>query len=196
MGRGAGTRRQLAGKRALIFVGEGYEDLELQYPRLRLQEAGVEVMVIGLEGQESYKGKHGYPQVSELAVMDVSSADADALVIPGGWMPDRLRRHEKVKRLVTGFAEAGKPIASICHGPSVDISAGVVEGVRYTSSHGIKDDLINAGALWQDSPVVVDVEAKRVSARSPEDLPLFCRGLLALMAGTVRVAGQGEKADV
>lgn len=168
----------LEGKHVLIFVGNDYEDMELQYPKYRLIEAGAQVVVAGLESQVTYHGKHGYPQKSEAAVADLDASSFDGLVIPGGWMPDKLRRDDHVKRLAAQINEAGRPIASICHGPWIDISAGIVKGVRYTSTPGIKDDLVNAGASWEDAAVVVD--GNRVSSRRPDDLPEFCRAFLGL----------------
>ncbi|MEM6750999.1 MAG: type 1 glutamine amidotransferase domain-containing protein [Planctomycetota bacterium] len=174
---------ELDGQRALIFLGDDYEDLEVQYPLLRLREAGAEVVTAGLDAGKQYHGKHGYPAVSDVAVDSVDAGAFDILVVPGGWLPDKLRRYASVLSIVRTMAEAGKPIASVCHGPWIDISAGVVQGVRYTSTPGIKDDLMNAGALWEDAEVVVDAAHKRVSSRRPGDLPAFCRELIAMAAG-------------
>lgn len=168
--------RPLTGKTFVVLVGDDYEDLELQVPRLRLMEAGAAVVVAGLEAHELYHGKHGYPQRSEHAIRGLKAAEFDGVVVPGGWMPDKLRRYDEVKALVRAMHEAGKLVASICHGPWIDISAGVVEGLRYTSSPGIRDDLVNAGALWVDEEVVVD--ASHVSSRRPDDLPAFCRAMI------------------
>jgi len=155
------TDRPLNGKRVLTFVGDIYEDLELWYPKLRLIEAGAEVVVAGEKAGGKYAGKNG-------------------VVIPGGFMPDKLRRDADVLRLVRDFAAAGKLVAAICHGGWIPISAGVYRGVRVTGSPGIKDDLVNAGALWEDAPVVIDRHF--VSSRKPDDLPEFCRGILQVMA--------------
>jgi len=169
--------------RVLIFVGDDYEDMELQYPKYRLREAGCDVLVAGLEAGVTHKGKHGYPQRSEAAVRDLNAGDFDALVVPGGWMPDKLRRYDEVKRITRAIADAGKPIASICHGPWIDISAGIVKGVTYTSTPGLTDDLTNAGATWVDQAVCVDAKHKRVSSRRPDDLPAFMAALLEMLAG-------------
>lgn len=171
----------LQGRTVLIFVGDDYEDLELQYPKYRLMEAGAEVVIAGQEAGRTYRGKHGYPQKAAAAVGQLQAAAFDAVVIPGGWMPDRLRRDPHVLRLVREINAAGKCVASICHGPWIDISAEIVRGVKYTSTPGIKDDLLNAGAQWIDAPVVID--ARRVSSRRPDDLPAFCRGILEAMTG-------------
>jgi protease I len=172
----------LTGQRVLIFVGDDYEDLELQYPKYRLREAGAELVIAGLEAGITHTGKHGYPQRSEAAVRDLSAGDFDALVVPGGWMPDKLRRYDEVKSITRAIAEAGKPIASICHGPWIDISAGIVDGVTYTSTPGLTDDLTNAGATWVDQPVCIDEKHRRVSSRRPDDLPAFMAAMLTMMA--------------
>lgn len=169
--------------RVLIFVGDDYEDMELQYPKYRLREAGCEVVVAGLEAGVTHKGKHGYPQASEAAVRGLSADDFDALVVPGGWMPDKLRRYDEVKAITAAIAASGKPIASICHGPWIDISAGIVGGVTYTSTPGLTDDLTNAGATWVDQPVCVDEAHYRVSSRRPDDLPAFMDAMLTMMRG-------------
>ena len=172
----------VAGQRVLIFVGDDYEDQELQYPKYRLREAGAEVVIAGLEAGVTHHGKYSYPQLAEAAVRDLSADEFDALVVPGGWMPDKLRRYDEVKAITRAFAETKKPIASICHGPWIDISAGIVRGVNYTSTPGLTDDLTNAGANWVDQPVCVDPAHRRVSSRRPDDLPVFMAALLDMMA--------------
>ena len=169
----------LAEKRILIFVGEMYEDLELWYPKLRLIEAGAKVVLAGPEGKQTYAGKNGYPCMSDVGVSEVRVDDFDGLVVPGGFMPDKLRRDENVLQIVRQFSTSGKLVAAVCHGGWVPISAGVYRGVRVTGSPGIKDDLVNAGAIWEDKPVVVDRHF--VSSRKPDDLPDFCRGILSVL---------------
>ncbi len=169
----------LAGQRVLMFVDDIYEDLELWYPKLRLIEAGAEVVVAGPEANQTYKGKHSYPCKSDARIADMQSATFDGLVVPGGFMPDKLRRDPKVLSLVSEFAQAGKLVAAICHGGWIPISAKVYKGVRVTGSPGIKDDLINAGAIWEDAAVVVDRHF--VSSRKPDDLPDFCQAILQVM---------------
>jgi protease I len=171
----------LAGKKILMFVGDVYEDLEVWYPKLRLAEAGAKVVTAGPDAGAAYAGKHGYPCTSDAAIADVRAGDFDGLIVPGGFMPDKLRRDPKVLELVRQFNAAGNLIAAVCHGGWIPISAGVYRGVRVTGSLGIKDDLVNAGALWVDEPVVVDRHF--VSSRKPDDLPDFCRGILAVMTG-------------
>lgn len=172
----------LKNQRVLIFVGDDYEDMELQYPKYRLIEAGASVVVAGLEAHHTYRGKHGYPQRSESAIRQIAPENIDALVVPGGWMPDKLRRYEEVKSITKAIADAGKPIASICHGPWIDISAGIVKGVTYTSTPGLTDDLNNAGATWVDQEVCVDEEHHRVTSRRPDDLPAFMAAMIAMMS--------------
>lgn len=169
----------LTGKRILCFVGDIYEDLELWYPKLRLIEAGAEVVVAGPEAGKKYVGKNGYPCVSDSAIAEMRSADFDGVLCPGGFMPDKLRRDPKVLSLISEFAAAGKLVAAICHGGWMPISAKVYRGVRVTGSPGIKDDLENAGALWEDAPAVTDRHF--VSSRKPEDLPDFCRAMIAVL---------------
>ena len=176
----AGTDQPLAGKRILAFVADIYEDLELWYPKLRLQEAGGEVVVAGPQASTTYQGKHGYPCTSDAAIDEMDAADFHALLVPGGFMPDKLRRDPHVLKLVQAFDSAGKPIAAICHGGWIPISAGVYRDVRVTGSPGIKDDLTNAGAIYEDAEVVVD--RHHISSRRPDDLPAFCRALLAVMS--------------
>jgi len=167
--------------RILMFVDDVYEDLELWYPKLRLTEAGAPVTVAGPAEGKRYEGKHGYPCRSDAAILDMRAADFAGVVIPGGFMPDKLRRDPAVLQLVREFADSGKLVAAICHGGWIAISAGVYRGVRVTGSPGIKDDLVNAGALWQDAAVVVD--RNFVSSRKPDDLPDFCRAILGVLAG-------------
>jgi protease I len=171
----------LADLRLLMFVGDDYEDLELWYPKLRLAEAGAHITVAGPKGDTVYRGKHGYPCRSDAAISLMECDDFHGVVIPGGFMPDKLRRDDKVKRLVREFAETEMLVAAICHGGWIPISAGVYRGVRVTGSPGIKDDLINAGAIWRDAPVVVD--GHFVSSRKPDDLPDFCRAIVEVMSG-------------
>jgi protease I len=169
----------LAGKRLLMFVEDIYEDLELWYPKLRMIEAGAQVTVAGPEKGRKYAGKHGYPCVSDAAIRDMDAGSFQGVIIPGGFSPDKLRRDPKVLALVRQFAQAGQLVAAICHGGWIPISAGAYKGVKVTGSPGIKDDLINAGAIWSDAPVVVDRHF--VSSRKPDDLPDFCEAILGIL---------------
>ena len=169
----------LSNQRILVLVGDIYEDLELWYPKLRMIEAGAEVVVAGPEAGNIYAGKNGYPCKSDIALHEVDPATFDGLLVPGGFMPDKLRRDQLVLDIVRHFHEQQKLIAAICHGGWIPISAGVYKGIRVTGSLGIKDDLINAGAIWEDAAVVVDNH--HVSSRKPDDLPEFCKGMLEVL---------------
>ena len=171
----------LTGRRCLAFVGDIYEDLELWYPKLRWIEAGGDFVIAGPEAGVVYAGKNGYPCRSDIAIADARSGDFDAVVLPGGFMPDKLRRDPLVLQLINEFDTAGKCVAAFCHRGWLAISADVYLGVRVTGSPGIKDDLINAGALWEDAPVVVD--GHHISSRKPDDLPDFCRAIIARVSG-------------
>ncbi|HVX59797.1 MAG TPA: type 1 glutamine amidotransferase domain-containing protein [Pirellulales bacterium] len=179
----AESKRPLEGKRVLMFVDDVYEDLELWYPKLRLIEGGAHVTVAGPEAERMYAGKHSYPCRSDAAIRDMEATDFHGVVIPGGFMPDKLRRDPKVLELTRQFAEAGKLVAAICHGGWIPISAGVYRGVKVTGSFGIKDDLVNAGAIWEDAAAVVDRHF--VSSRKPDDLPEFCLALFRVLGAWV-----------
>lgn len=168
----------LSGKRVLFFAGPLYEDLELWYPKIRLEEEGASTTVAGL-GEQTYQGKRGYPVTVDTNVDRVGAADFDGLVIPGGFAPDQLRRSEQVLALTRAIYQAGKPVAFICHAGWVPISAKILKGKRATSVRAIKDDMENAGVRWEDSPVVVD--GNLISSRTPADLPQFCKALIALL---------------
>ncbi|MEO8294653.1 MAG: DJ-1/PfpI family protein, partial [Gemmatimonadota bacterium] len=133
----------LAGKSVLIFAGPLYEDLELWYPKIRLEEEGARTVVAGT-GEKSYQGKRGYPLTVDTDVSQIDAADFDGLVIPGGYAPDIMRRSARLLQITREIFEAGKPVAFICHAGWVPISAGIVRGKRGTSVGAIKDDLVNA----------------------------------------------------
>ena len=164
----------------LTFVEEIYEDLELWYPMLRLQEAGFTMRIAAPE-LRTYTGKHGYPAASDLCIKDVRSRDFCGLLIPGGFMPDKLRRDATVLSLTREFFEDGKLVAFICHGGWIPISAKILRGKRATGSLGIKDDLENAGAIWVNEPVVVD--GNLVSSRTPRDLAWFAKAMVDFLKG-------------
>lgn len=168
----------LSKRRILFFAAPYYEDLELWYPKLRLEEEGATTVVAGL-GEPTYQGKRGYPLTVDTSVDQVDAAEFDALVIPGGWAPDIMRRSERLLDITRAFHAAGKPIAFICHAGWVPISAGIVRGRRGTSVGAIRDDLVNAGMLWEDSPVVID--GNLISSRTPADLGDFCKALIAAL---------------
>lgn len=175
-------------KKILIFVAEDYEDLELQYPKYRLLEAGAKVVVAGKKAKETYKGKHGYPCVADISFDEVNVKDYAGLIIPGGYAPDKLRRIPKVLEITKQFDDEEKLIAFICHAGWVPISAKIIKGVRCTSFSAIKDDMINAGAKWTDEAVVIDGHI--ISSRSPEDLPQFCPAIVQYLSQT---AGKLQK---
>ncbi|MGD9897817.1 MAG: type 1 glutamine amidotransferase domain-containing protein [Calditrichaceae bacterium] len=172
----------LKDKRILMFVDELYEDLELWYPKLRLIEEGAEVVVAGPLAGKIYGGKNGYPCKADAAIEKINESNFDGLVIPGGFAPDKLRRIQKVRELTRDFHTHGKPVAHICHGGWIPISAGIMKGFKCTSTPGIKDDLVNAGAEWVDEAVVTD--RNMVSSRRPDDLPEFCKAIIQLMKVT------------
>jgi len=177
----------LEGKTVLIFAAPLYEDLELWYPKIRLEEAGARTVVAGL-GEKTYHGKKGYPVTVDADVDRVQAKDYDALVIPGGYAPDLMRRSERLLEITREIYQAGKPVAFICHAGWVPISAGILRGKRGTSVRAIKDDLVNAGLLWEDRPVVVD--GNLISSRTPADLPDFMRALIAALEGQTRGTGK------
>ena len=168
----------------LILVGPEYEDLELWYPKLRLEEAGYETRLAGI-GEAAYRGKHGYPCPVDGHVRNFAADDLVGLLAPGGWAPDKLRRDADVLVRVREVHEAGKMVATICHGPWILISAGIVRGRTLTSTVGIRDDVVNAGAKWVDEPVVID--GNIVSARVPKDLPVFGAAMVAVLEASLAV---------
>ncbi len=159
----------------LAFLDDIYEDLELWYPKLRLEEAGFATHLAAPD-LGSFAGKHGYPAAADLRLADARSEDFAGLLIPGGFMPDKLRRDAKVLSLTREFFAQGKLVAFICHGGWIPISAKILQGRRVTGSRGIKDDLENAGAIWVDEPVVVD--GNLVSSRTPKDLAPFAKAMV------------------
>ena len=168
----------LANQTILILAGPQYEDLELWYPKIRLEEEGARTLVAGT-GEKHYQGKRGYPLTVDADVDDLKGGMFEGLVIPGGYAPDVMRRSARLLELVREIHDAGKPVAFICHAGWVPISAKIVRGRRVTSVGAIRDDLENAGAIWEDSPVVVD--RNLISSRSPSDLPDFMRALIAAL---------------
>lgn len=170
----------LEGKRVLILAADLFEDMELLYPLHRLHEEGVGTVVAGLDLAPVH-GKKGYgPLEVDSTVDGLSAADFDALVIPGGFAPDKLRRSAVVLDLVRAFDTAGKPIAFICHAGWVPISAHILKGRRATSVGAIRDDMVNAGVDWVDEAAVVD--GNLISARTPADLGPWMKELLAALA--------------
>jgi protease I len=175
-----GTERNLTMKKIAILLEKIYEDLELQYPRLRLKEAGHQVDVIGPKAGETYVGKHGYPQKAEKSAKDVRAEDYDLIVIPGGSSPDHMRRDEGMVKFIRNAAAAKKPMAAICHGPWMLCSTDALRGRRCTSFMSIVHDVVNAGGQWVDEEVVVD--GNIITSRTPDDLPSFTKVILQYLA--------------
>jgi protease I len=171
---------RLKDKRVGVFVEDGFEDLEFWVPVMRLREEGARVTVIGSGQADRFQGKHCLEAKPDVRADQVSAGDFDALVVPGGWAPDKLRRFPAVLDLVRSAYQQGKIVGSICHAGWVLISAGVVKGHRATGSVGIKDDLVNAGATWVDEAAFRD--GNLVWGRVVEDIPAFCRELVAAIA--------------
>jgi protease I len=176
--------------RVAILVEKIYEDLELQYPRLRLKEAGHSVDVIGPKAGEIYVGKHGYPQKSEKAASSVKAADYDLIVIPGGSSPDHMRRDGAMVQLVRDAAARKIPMAAICHGPWMLCSTDALRGRRCTSYMSIVHDVVNAGGKWVDEECVVD--GPIITARCPDDLPAFMSAILQLVSGEKPAGTKGK----
>ena len=171
---------KIQGKRVAVLVEKFYEDLELWYPVLRLREAGCKVQIVGPKAGETYTSKHGYPAKSDVAASEVKADDFDAIVIPGGYSPDHMRRHKAMVDLVTQAARQGKVLAAICHGPWMLCSAKCLKGKKVTGFFAIRDDVENAGGVWEDAAIVRD--ANLVTSRTPDDLPAFMQGILSALA--------------
>ncbi|MFN8497036.1 MAG: type 1 glutamine amidotransferase domain-containing protein [Anaerolineae bacterium] len=174
---------RLQGIRVIYFVEDGFEDLEFWVPLMRLQEEGAQVTVVG-GGAAQYTGKHCLVAKPDVQASAVNVEDYDAVVIPGGWAPDKLRRHDEVLNIVRRANDQGKIIGTICHAGWVPISAGIVRGRRATGSRAIKDDLVNAGATWVDEAAFRD--GNMVWGRVVADIPAFNRELVAAIEDWAR----------
>jgi protease I len=159
-----------------VLVEDMYEDLELWYPIIRLKEAGYDPVIIGSGTKDTYLSKHGYPAKAAIGADKASSDDYVAVIIPGGFAPDHMRRHPQMVDLVKKMYSKQKLVAAICHAGSMLISANILKGKKATSFYSIKDDMMNAGARWFDEEVVVD--GNIITSRKPEDLPAFMRAIL------------------
>jgi len=171
---------KLEGVRVAVLVEDLYENLELWYPVLRLREEGAEVFIVGPKAGETYKSKEGYPAKADKSAEEIRADEIDAVIVPGGYAPDRMRRHEAMVRLVKEAAQKGKIVAAICHGGWMLAEADIVRGRTVTSFFAIKTDLINAGANWVDKEVVRD--GNIVTSRVPSDLPAFMRTIIEALA--------------
>ena len=170
----------LEGKRVAILAEEDFEDAELMEPMRAMKDAGATVVIVGSGSKKSYKGKRGSAEVKADATADeVDVSDFDAVVIPGGYAPDKMRLHRPMIDLVQKAHAAGKIIAAVCHGPQLLISAEIVKGRRMTSWPSVAIDLRNAGAIWVDEPVVRD--GNIITSRKPSDLPQFDEAIIAAL---------------
>lgn len=173
---------RLQGKRICYLIEQEFEDLEYWVPVMRLREEGAEIVTVGTGSHDSYTGKGGLIAKPDTTADKINVAQFDAVVVPGGWCPDKLRRYEAVLKIVREADKAGKIIGVICHGGWVPISAGIVKGRRATGSVGIKDDLTNAGATWVDQPAFR--EGNMVWGRVVADIPDFCHELVTAIEGS------------
>ena len=170
----------LDGKRVAILAENMYQEMELWVPYYRLKEEGAEVKVVGAGGAKTYTSKHGYPVSVDAQAENVTALEFDAVVIPGGYAPDMMRRHDAMVRLVREAFQQGKVVAAICHAGWMLASAGILKGRKATSFFAIKDDVANAGATWVDQEVVVD--GTLITSRKPDDLPAFCREIVRALS--------------
>lgn len=170
---------ELTGKKIAVLLENFYEDQELWYPVLRMREAGAQVTLVAPR-IDTYKSKYGYPAEADVSVEECEGDDFDAVIIPGGYAPDHMRRSRAMVEFVRRAAESGKVVAAICHGPWMLASAGVIRGKRVTGFASIQDDLVNAGAEYSDCKVVRD--ANLITSRMPSDLPDFCREIIEALA--------------
>lgn len=170
---------QLRGKRVAILAENLYQEMELWVPYYRMKEEGAEVKVIGAGGAKSYTSKHGYPVNVDAQAEQVKAVEFDAVIVPGGYAPDMMRRHASMVGLVRDAAQEGKVVAAICHAGWMLVSAGILKGRKATSFFSIKDDLVAAGANWVDEEVVVD--GNLITSRKPDDLPVFCRAIVGAL---------------
>jgi protease I len=170
----------LKGKKVAILLEHHYQDMEAWYPYYRLKEEGADVVFAGTGSAKTYSGKYGYPAEAQTTAGELKAGSLDAVVIPGGWAPDFLRRHESVLKLVREMNGQGKIVAAICHAGWVLASAKIVSGRTVTCFSAIKDDLIHAGAKVVDKEVAVDKNL--ITSRTPDDLPAFCREIIKALA--------------
>ena len=170
----------LKDKKIAIYADNFYQEMELWVPYYRFQEAGAIVVIAGAEAGATYTSKLGYPAKSDVSYDQLSVRDFDGVIVPGGYAPDRMRRYPKANQFVHDMDAAGKLVAAICHGPWVLCSANMLQGRRATSFFAIKDDVVHAGARWEDAEAVVDNNL--VTSRTPDDLPAFCRACVQVLS--------------
>jgi protease I len=169
----------LSGKRVAVLVEQMYQEMEVWYPVYRLREAGCTVELVAPEAGKTYASKLGYPAKATLAASDARADQFAAVVIPGGFSPDYIRRSEPMLKLVRDLHAQGKPVAAICHGPWVLCSTTALKGRKVTCFHSIKDDVQNAGGTYVDLEVCIDGNV--ITSRTPEDLPAFVVALMEMM---------------
>ncbi|MBI2850942.1 MAG: type 1 glutamine amidotransferase [Chloroflexi bacterium] len=167
---------ELEGKRIALFAEDRYQTLELWYPLLRFREAGAEVTVIGRDKGRVHTSENGYEVTAAMAAKEAKVEDYDAVIIPGGYAPDLMRRNPAMVKLVKEAHSQGKVVAAICHAGWMLASADIIRGKRVTSFHSIRDDMTNAGGIWEDKPVVHD--GQLITSRMPDDLPYFCKEII------------------
>ncbi|GEM_PF-842175 len=186
---------QLENKTIAVLVADEYEDLEVWYPLLRMQEEKAEVIVVASDNmtEDSCFSKHGYEIEIDKKAAEVDADNFDAVIVPGGWAPDKLRRCQNTVNLVREMNQAGKVIAAICHGGWVLSSADILDGKTVTSTEAIKDDLEHAGADWIDQEVVID--GNLITSRAPGDLPIFSRAIIFALQEKVCVVCETEHED-
>ena len=172
----------IKGKKVALLVERQYHTLEFWYPLIRMREAGADVLVVGPEAEKTFTSKVGYPAKSEKAAKDINVDEIDAVIIPGGWAPDYMRRTSAIVELVQKALEQGKVVAAICHAGWLLCSTGMLKGRKLTSFSSIKDDMENAGAIWSDEPCVIDENL--ITSRTPDDLPYFTRAIVSSLSGS------------
>jgi protease I len=170
-----------------IMVDELYQVLEVWYPYYRLKEEGFDVDLVAADAGREYRSKEGYPCCASTAAAAADPTDYAALIIPGGYAPDYMRRSEEVIRFANAMVDTGKVIAAICHGGWLLCSTSAFQGRRATCFMAIKDDIVNAGADYIDAECVVD--GNLITARKPDDLPAFCRAVIKALHGEEQAAG-------
>ncbi len=163
-------------KKVVALIHDTFEELELLYPVIRMCESEIEVVLAGEEGGKIYTGKNGYPCESDIPFKELKSGDFDGVLIPGGFAPDKFRRIHEILTLVQEMDRQKKMIAFICHGEWVPISAKILKGKKATGTTAIKDDLENAGTIWEDAAVMID--GHLISSRTPVDLPEFRKAIV------------------
>jgi protease I len=178
---------RLTGRTLVVLAEDLYEDLELWYPILRFREEGARVMIAGPE-VKLYRGKHGYPVTVDTSIDAIEHQQLDGVIIPGGYAPDRLRRHPEVIALVHSMFLGGKVVAAICHAAWVLISAGIVRDKNVTCHYAVKDDVVNAGGRYIDAEVVKD--GMLITSRQPSDLGSFCREIITVLDVSGDFAGK------